>query len=297
VADQTLAKLDAQKEQLKRSEGGLDDINSSMTRSERLIKGMKSIGGALTNWISGASKDQPSSSSVAYPSDKTDADKEHAAEAKKNLDSIRSRVSTLKREGILFEYSGKLMRSWTQRYFVLADGNIAYYKDEQSYRDSERPVQLASMEGGKLKFVDDVSNGRQFCFSIIWEKHGMTWTLSANTDKEKRDWLSMLRLMDRSASSKSTAPEDFNLTRIQKPREQMTEEEKFLDDIDRAREEEDGKLDQLAGLVDGLKFRAQDLGAELESQNQMIKRIDNKLDSTNSRIKHNNKDLQTLVKS
>jgi len=301
IADKTLSDLDRQKEQLKRSEQGLDEINASMSRSERLIKGMKSIGGAVSNWVSGAPKHEKSSGS-SLPSDKgKDTDKDYS-DAKKNLESIRARTTALRREGMLNEYSGLLRKAWNERYFVLANGSIQYFKSEQSFRDNEGALAKMTTDGIKLKFTDDICNGRQFCMTIVWPAQNTSWLLSANSDKEKRDWLSIIRLMDRSLSSvnNKTATTDpdaaFRATRIQKPRDKMTEEEKFLDDIDRAREDEDAKLDQLGDLVEGLRFRAQDLGSELEAHNQIITRMDGKLDTTNARIKKNRNELTELAR-
>jgi len=45
----TLVKLNSQKEQLRKVDSDLNDINATMDKSERVIKGMKSLGGALAN--------------------------------------------------------------------------------------------------------------------------------------------------------------------------------------------------------------------------------------------------------
>lgn len=48
----TIETLDRQQEQLTKLTGSMDDIDASMNRSKRVIRGMKSIGGAITNFFS-----------------------------------------------------------------------------------------------------------------------------------------------------------------------------------------------------------------------------------------------------
>lgn len=45
----TLTQLSMQREQLSNIQRNMDDINGNMTRSERILRGMKSLGGAIRN--------------------------------------------------------------------------------------------------------------------------------------------------------------------------------------------------------------------------------------------------------
>lgn len=47
----TMAQLGTQREQLVQMDNKLLEIDDSLTRSDRIIKGMKSIGGAMKNWF------------------------------------------------------------------------------------------------------------------------------------------------------------------------------------------------------------------------------------------------------
>jgi len=56
IGAQTLVQLQTQKEQLKRVDEHLNAINHHLTRSERILKGMKSIGGAISNLFTSPSR-------------------------------------------------------------------------------------------------------------------------------------------------------------------------------------------------------------------------------------------------
>ena len=49
VGQETLMKMTAQREQMKKMDDDLDKTNESLNRSERVIRGMKSIGGTIKN--------------------------------------------------------------------------------------------------------------------------------------------------------------------------------------------------------------------------------------------------------
>lgn len=50
VGAETIHKLHEQSEQFARMENALDDTNDTLSRSERILRGMKSIGGAISKW-------------------------------------------------------------------------------------------------------------------------------------------------------------------------------------------------------------------------------------------------------
>lgn len=53
IGAETLLTLGKQKEQLQRTEDKLDEVNEDMSKSEWILKGMKSIFGAISNVFSG----------------------------------------------------------------------------------------------------------------------------------------------------------------------------------------------------------------------------------------------------
>lgn len=59
VGQATAEELARQKEQLKATEGRLDDINSTLNRSERHLQGIKSVFGGIRNYFAGRGAAQP----------------------------------------------------------------------------------------------------------------------------------------------------------------------------------------------------------------------------------------------
>jgi hypothetical protein len=86
IGSETNQKLDAQTEQMLKMDENLDATNASITRSDRLIRGMKSLGGAIANVFS-----KPK----AHKSDLIDihAAQEKAAAAQKSPNNNSSKSS------------------------------------------------------------------------------------------------------------------------------------------------------------------------------------------------------------
>jgi len=194
---------------------------------------------------------------------------------------------------------------------VLTTDDISLYKDEQSYRESQKPQEKMLAKGLRPKLVDEIQNSRQNCFGLAWDHSKTAWVLSANSDQERKQWLSAVRGVNlvhpsrptntpASFGSKSPPKQSTDFSAIpavkRKPREEMTDEEKFLDDIDLEREEENNKLDTLGDLVDGLRDMAQNMNAGLQSHQQLIQQVGVKLDENSVQLKQENTKLQKLVK-
>lgn len=89
---ETLMKLKAQREQIERADNNLSEIDESMTRSERLIRGIKSIGGALANAFSRPSASNTTTTTTASTTSKTHVTSNGTATMKST--TTRQSVST-----------------------------------------------------------------------------------------------------------------------------------------------------------------------------------------------------------
>jgi len=214
------------------------------------------------------------------------------------------------REGVLFELQSGLMgKKWRERYVVVSELQMSFFKDEESYREGEKPSEKWPAKDLRLKFTDDIQSGRSNCFCVLAESTPkQMWWLSAVSEADKKRWLSVIRGLDpatrrpeliiQAASKASTRDPEFTAipVRQRKPREEMNEEEKFLDEIDRAREEEESKLNTLGNLMDGLKDMALNMNTGLQNQKGQIDRLDEKLDKNSARLKADDAQIRKLIK-
>jgi len=85
----TLTSLQVQKEQLQRIDGHLNDINANLSRSERILRGMKSVGGAIANVFT----KRPEHHSTLYDKKQQIDDPKLKKGAKANVNSVVSQGS------------------------------------------------------------------------------------------------------------------------------------------------------------------------------------------------------------
>ncbi len=97
--------------------------------------------------------------------------------------------SEILKEGWLFK-EGHIVKSWKQRWFVLKNTCLSYYKSNQALKKCSGMIQL---KGAVMENIpDEWSPKRPFCFSIHDMINDKKYYIVANDEKEKKEWMTML---------------------------------------------------------------------------------------------------------
>lgn len=134
VGAATINKLNEQTEQFERMDNTLNETNDSLTRSERILRGMKSIGGAFTNMFSsGKSKQQPSLKATLAPQNAGSASLEEK-------DRLRDKQRALEEDKRRAKFPGSSPGSYDAPASSLRPaGGASLSPDDPDYRPSIQP--------------------------------------------------------------------------------------------------------------------------------------------------------------
>lgn len=134
VGAATIHKLNEQTEQFERMDNALNETNDSLTRSERILRGMKSIGGAFTNMFSSSkSKQKPAAKASLAPQDAGSA-------ALEEKDRLREKQRAMEEDKKRAKFPGSSPTAYDAPASSLRPaGGASLSPDDPNYRPSIQP--------------------------------------------------------------------------------------------------------------------------------------------------------------
>ena len=258
IANDTQLKLKSQTEQMSRMDVALDDTNASLTRSDRTLRGLKGIGGRISNY---------------FTSPKTHVSKTytrpHGASASNEVASaVRDKQQHSKMNNTMYGseyYKDKVSQAQTQ---LNHNGLNTLLPQSQLNNNNATSIPHGSINGSTTAAQDIAAlglDGRQ-------------------ESKPKKSFFSRRK--------KVPSPP------VEIPRERIEASEKELGAISELKQQahvEDEQLDELSDVLKQLQMKAQDMNRELNLQNQMVEHIDTQVNGTTSRIKKNNMKIKDIL--
>jgi len=280
---ETLVKLENQREQLERMDENLASTNDSLNNSERIIRGMKSLGGALHNAFSSKKKGPDTRFKASDPT-VGDAKGQGANGSKQKqqeeiIDFIPGQQTKIRKQGTLIKLGG-FVKNWKERYFAVDAVNLCYFKEMPG--PGVEPQGRIPLLGMKVSKFAEQEYGKKFCFGIRSSANDRIFVLVAKSDKDREEWVDSLRLAEVEVSNSL------------KPMSEEERQARAKFDADCA--QEDQKLDQLSHVLAGLAGQSEVMGAELKAQNEMLTHIDGQVESTGQRIKQNTREIRKILK-
>jgi len=252
VASATTVKLAEQKEQIRGMDRDLADVNDTLDKTDRTIRGMESYSGAVKNMFS-SGKTQKGQTRFGA-----------------NMFYDPSEVT---KEGFLFK-QGALVKSWKSRYFVVAKDSAHYYKTQEEAKMGGKPKGSILLSNATIKTCDSFKSDKMFhCLSVYVPVKQRTYFLNAASDEDRDRWVGSLK---NPRVIHTTSPE------LEAPRKSPTSTPKTA--AQQILSEQDEQLDALYRVMNNLKDKGEAIGTELDQQNRMLGHVGEVMDKTDQRI-------------
>jgi len=256
TAGSAMVKLAEQKEQIQKIDQDLADINDTQNKSERVIKGMSSFGGAVKN---------------LFTSGKTPTGQTKYG-AKSAYDP-----SSVSKEGFLIK-QGAVVKSWRSRYFVIVKEAAYYYKTQEEAKMAGQPKGAISLAGASVQPCESFKHDKiAHCFSVVSPLMQRTFYLSAASDEDRDKWIGSLK-----HPGVAYADGPVDLTPKKKSSDDKNSTPKTATQA--IKEEQDEQLEVLSNLMVNLKNKGEAIGNELDQQNLLLEHVDGVIEKADARI-------------
>jgi len=300
-ANSTSVQLDQQKEQLHNMQNNLVEIDNNLTKSERILKGMRSIKGAISNWFNPPAPETPK---VAPP---PKAGSSAARMSSKEVDEILAKQPTsnlIQKEGTLMKLGG-VVKNWKERYFVMDKNYLYYYKDKATYKARMPEQGRIPLIGLHADVMSDHVHDTQFTLGLKVRDGGRLYVVLAASDEERDAWIDAINLQQLQLSKRLGIDARGSATPLKQEEKKAAavksgskvpggpQQDKFYESL-LAEEEEEEQLDVLANLVSGLKVHGHHINDELTIHNDMLNDIDEKVEKADRRIVKNTKAISKI---
>jgi len=273
-ADSTAAgamvKLAEQKEQIQKMDSDLADINDTQNKSERVLKGMGGLGGAMKN---------------LFTSSKTPT-----GQTKYGAGKVYD-PSAVTKEGFLIK-QGAVVKSWRSRYFIIVKEAAYYYKTQEEAKMGGPPKGSILLSGASVQPCESFKHDKiAHCFSVVSPLMQRTFYLSAASDEDRDKWVGQLKHpgqlyadgpVDLEPKKKSSGDKNPGNPTIHKAAAQAV------------MDEQDEQLEVLSNLVSNLKNKGDAIGAELDQQNLLLGHVNDVIDKTDARLVNQTQQMKKI---
>jgi len=259
TADDTSMKLKTQTEQMSRMDRALDDTNASITRSDRTLRGLKGIGGRISNYFSKAKTHK--SNLYERPGG--------ASASNEVLNAVRDKQQRALQSGN--QYGSE----FTQRRDKVADAS-EYIRQNGIDAKFPAPSMPTSFSASGL---DDPQEEEGNALDDIKDL-GLDGSAPI---KQKKKWFGKKKVEE-------PPPPPI--------RERVAATGAELDALQQIKAntaQEDEQLDELSDVLKQLQMKAGDMNRELKVQNGFLEHIDEQTGTTVQRIKHSNAKIKSIL--
>ena len=110
---------------------------------------------------------------------------------------LRNYFTLIRKVGSVYKRGGKLIATWQQRFVVVSNAGLVYFKvDEMRKEEDLEPQNFKPLNDFAITEVDEKSAGRAFAFKIVFCEGSIIQKdllLAAQNDADRREWIDAFR--------------------------------------------------------------------------------------------------------